>query len=146
VNAADLTAALGGRWHGRYGLARCPAHNDRTPSLSIGEGKDGKLLVKCWGGCVQQQVIDALRRAGLWTGHAGAAAVPTGAQRQAQRERDAEHERDRQRRDVFVEKIWQETWTACIPPRDSPIELWLLARRIDSRKLDLDGSYPQFST
>ena len=34
VNAESLTKALGGRWHGSYGTARCPAHEDKTPSLS----------------------------------------------------------------------------------------------------------------
>ena len=30
--------------------ARCPAHDDRTPSLSICEGNRG-ILLKCWAGC-----------------------------------------------------------------------------------------------
>ncbi len=29
MNAESLTRALGGRWHGSYGTARCPAHDDR---------------------------------------------------------------------------------------------------------------------
>lgn len=29
-------------------LARCPAHDDRQPSLSIREAEGGTLLVKCW--------------------------------------------------------------------------------------------------
>jgi len=33
--AAELTRALGGRWYGRYGTARCVVHGDRNPSLSI---------------------------------------------------------------------------------------------------------------
>ena len=47
MNAQDLTKALDGRWHGSYGTARCPAHDDHDPSLSVSEGQDGKLLVKC---------------------------------------------------------------------------------------------------
>jgi len=31
--------------------ARCPAHQDRTASLSVGVGADGKVLVKCFAGC-----------------------------------------------------------------------------------------------
>ena len=46
--------------------ARCPAHDDRTPSLSIG-WRDGRVLLHCFGGCTQADVIDALRRRGLWT-------------------------------------------------------------------------------
>ena len=30
MNAESLTKALGGRWHGSYGTARCPAHDDRA--------------------------------------------------------------------------------------------------------------------
>jgi hypothetical protein len=66
--ARELTVALGGRWHGCYGTARCPAHQDRNPSLSIGE-KDGRLLIRCHTGCPQAVVIDALRARGLWTQH-----------------------------------------------------------------------------
>jgi putative DNA primase/helicase len=44
--ARALTVALGGRWRGRYGTARCPAHDDYSPSLSISE-RGGKVLVRC---------------------------------------------------------------------------------------------------
>src|SRR5215212_118100 len=47
-------------------MARCPAHEDREPSLSIGAGKDGKVLVRCHAGCDQRDVIAALRERGLW--------------------------------------------------------------------------------
>ena len=32
-------------------MARCPAHADRSPSLSIRETRDGTLLLKCFAGC-----------------------------------------------------------------------------------------------
>ena len=41
-------------------MARCPAHDDHEPSLSITEAKDGKVLVHCHAGCDQRDVIDAL--------------------------------------------------------------------------------------
>ncbi len=54
------------RWHGDYEfLACCPAHDDRNPSFSVAD-KDGKILVKCWAGCSQEEVIGALRGMGLW--------------------------------------------------------------------------------
>lgn len=31
-------------------LARCPAHDDATPSLSVGEGADGRVLLRCHAG------------------------------------------------------------------------------------------------
>ncbi len=47
-------------------MARCPAHDDSTPSLSIREARDGKLLVHCHAGCEQTAVIAALQERGLW--------------------------------------------------------------------------------
>ena len=44
-----------GRW-----LARCPAHEDRRPSLSIRELDDGRLLLHDFGGCDTEAVLDAL--------------------------------------------------------------------------------------
>ena len=43
--------------------ARCPAHDDRTPSLSINV-VDGKILWKGHAGCSQDEVTDALRDRG----------------------------------------------------------------------------------
>ena len=40
-------------------LARCPAHDDKHPSLSIRETSDGKVLVKCWIGCSVDEVVAA---------------------------------------------------------------------------------------
>jgi hypothetical protein len=49
-----------GRW-----IARCPVHPDRSPSLSIAKGKDGKVLVRCWVGC---DLTAVLKSAGLSIG------------------------------------------------------------------------------
>ena len=46
-------------------VACCPAHDDKHPSLSITDAKD-KVLVHCFSGCSQTDVIDALRSQGLW--------------------------------------------------------------------------------
>jgi hypothetical protein len=43
-----------GKWS-----AKCPAHPDRSPSLSIAEGQKG-LLLKCWAGCTIQEITSAL--------------------------------------------------------------------------------------
>jgi putative DNA primase/helicase len=67
--AKQITVSLPrGRWHGSYGVACCPAHDDHTPSLSIREADDGKILVRCHAGCEQERVIDELRSRGLWPG------------------------------------------------------------------------------
>jgi putative DNA primase/helicase len=65
-SAEKLAHTLGGRRVGRGWTAKCPAHQHRTPSLSIGESNDGKLLVCCHAGCEQAQVIAVLRDRGLW--------------------------------------------------------------------------------
>ncbi len=46
-----------GKWQ-----ARCMAHEDRYPSLSIAEGKDGRVLVRCWAGCA---TVDIVKAAGI---------------------------------------------------------------------------------
>jgi hypothetical protein len=37
--------------------ARCPAHDDRRPSLSVREGADGRVLVWCFAGCPTEDVV-----------------------------------------------------------------------------------------
>lgn len=39
---------------------RCPAHDDRSPSLSIGTGNDGRALAKCHAGCETADVLAAI--------------------------------------------------------------------------------------
>lgn len=41
-------------------LARCPAHDDRKSSLSVAQGGDGKVLLKCFAGCETEQIVGAL--------------------------------------------------------------------------------------
>jgi DNA primase len=65
MTADTLIRALEARRSGSCWMARCPAHDDRNPSLSIRE-VDGKVLVRCHAGCAQQAVIDALKSRGLW--------------------------------------------------------------------------------
>ena len=66
LRAEVMAEALGGRKVGTGWLARCPAHDDRQPSLAIAEAKNGKLLVRCHAGCGQREVIAALRARGIW--------------------------------------------------------------------------------
>lgn len=46
-------------------IANCSAHEDRSPSLSITEGDDGRLLLHCHAGC---KVHDVLAAVGLQVG------------------------------------------------------------------------------
>ena len=56
-----IVRRLGGTWAGRYAMVRCPAHPDRTPSLSIRQGRTS-ILVHCFAGCDGADVMRALRR------------------------------------------------------------------------------------
>jgi hypothetical protein len=65
VNLEALVRGLDARRVGAGWMARCPAHNDRNPSLSIHE-EHGKVLFHCHAGCPQIDVLDRLRIRGLW--------------------------------------------------------------------------------
>ena len=65
TEAESLTSRIGGRWRGSYGEARCPVHDDHSPSLTIRDG-DRAPLVKCHLGCDPRQIVTALRQAGHW--------------------------------------------------------------------------------
>ena len=41
-------------------MACCPAHDDDNPSLSVREGCDGKILLKCFAGCPLDAICAAL--------------------------------------------------------------------------------------
>lgn len=41
-------------------IACCPAHDDKSPSLTISEKDDGRILIHCFGGCSVYEVLDAV--------------------------------------------------------------------------------------
>jgi len=41
-------------------MAKCPAHHDEKPSLSIGYGSDGRALLKCHAGCSVDSILEKL--------------------------------------------------------------------------------------
>ena len=47
-------------------IACCPAHNDKTPSLSISDADNDKILWKCHAGCTQDEVQAALTDLGVF--------------------------------------------------------------------------------
>lgn len=56
LDRLDRVRATGtDRW-----IAKCPAHEDRSPSLSIKETGDGTVLVKCFAGCGAADVVGAV--------------------------------------------------------------------------------------
>jgi hypothetical protein len=76
-----------GRW-----IAQCPAHVDRAPSLTIADGREGRVLLHCFAGCPLDSI---LRHAGMSMSHLFAA-TPQDAPNPKQRAAAA-RERDRQR-------------------------------------------------
>lgn len=44
----------------RNGQARCPAHDDRNPSLSVDVASDGRVLLKCHANCDTESVVAAV--------------------------------------------------------------------------------------
>jgi putative DNA primase/helicase len=58
-----LLRALNDRGLQRTGagwMARCPSHDDQRASLSIAEGGDGRVLMRCHAGCETADVVAAL--------------------------------------------------------------------------------------
>ncbi|UWF49671.1 DUF927 domain-containing protein [Pseudomonas sp. N3-W] len=41
-------------------MAKCPAHQDKSPSLSVASGVDGRVLIHCFGGCSASDVLAAV--------------------------------------------------------------------------------------
>mgnify|MGYP002152046867 CR=1 FL=1 len=54
------SAGMKPRKSGRGWMARCPAHKDKSASLSVGEGRDGRALLRCFAGCELADVTAAL--------------------------------------------------------------------------------------
>lgn len=124
-NAHDITLALGGRWQGHYGMARCPCHVDKTASLKITDKPDTKnggsrVDFHCFKGCnwidvkaelVRQGIIEPWRPTALQQRHA----VATKAH-QAKREADAKRlaaalaaaQEDEAKRIANALKLWDQ--------------------------------------
>ncbi len=116
--ADALAKALHGRKCGSGWIARCPAHDDRHPSLSISE-RDGKLLVHCHAGCSQESVWQSLK---------GMARVGRDNPRQVPKApvRPSTADRGVKTRIASAKRIWSE----CRLVADTPVERYLASRGI----------------
>lgn len=112
MTAETIAKTLGGRKAGGGWAARCPAHDDRTPSLSIRSTDDGKVLVHCHAGCGQEQVVSALRSRGLWTSNG------------PPNQRPSVQYKDDTKRSKAALSIWQ----AATPAANTVIESYLASR------------------
>jgi hypothetical protein len=60
MTAAELAERLNAERNGSGWQAKCPAHDNHVPSLSISEGKDGRVLLYCHAGCALNDIVAAL--------------------------------------------------------------------------------------
>ena len=69
MNAEQIAKGLPGK-HVRNAdgsfNACCPAHNDKSPSLTITDAENGKVLLHCHAGCDFKAITEALKRLDLW--------------------------------------------------------------------------------
>ena len=74
LDRLDRVGVVSGGW-----CARCPAHDDRVPSLSVTAGPDGRVLLHCHAGCTPEAVVGAvgLSMADLYDGPSKRPARPT---------------------------------------------------------------------
>lgn len=65
MDAATLAIALKAVRSGRQWKCKCVAHEDRSPSMLIFDGRSA-VQVRCLAGCDQRDLIAELKRRGLW--------------------------------------------------------------------------------
>lgn len=104
TDASELTTALGGRWHGRYGVAPCPVcqpgRKREQNALTLADGKNGRLVLDCKKSACA--FLDILAAAGLRSGDYRAPDPAT----LAQREREAKVEA--QQKAAQARRLWKE--------------------------------------
>jgi hypothetical protein len=116
-----LVERLGGRWTANGGLCRCPAHDDRNPSLSIRAGRT-RLLFHCFAGCDATAVLRALGAAGLLHAASSSGCLPGDRPRWTDR-----------RASRSALRLWEDSR----PIAGTPAERYLAARGIRLASPDL---------
>lgn len=115
-----LVERLGGRWTAPGGMCRCPAHEDRSPSLSVRPGRT-RLLLHCFAGCSAREVLSALEALRLLRPSAPAA-------------NDLRPKRDRPpSTNGAALRIWRESRSV----EGTPAALYLASRGIQSDTAEL---------
>jgi putative DNA primase/helicase len=118
--ARDVAAVLGAtRREGRGWRCRCPIHGGH--SLVVTDGRDGLLLVRCWGGgCDPRAILAELRRLRLLDDVAGDRAA-------AAEVRSKEYDGDDVTRRL---NIARRIWDGAEDARAAPLVLYLAGRGI----------------
>lgn len=60
MTAKQFADILRAQKHSGYWTAKCPAHGDRHASLSIRQGKYGKVLLRCFTGCPTESILSVM--------------------------------------------------------------------------------------
>jgi hypothetical protein len=126
TGAEDITRALGGKWHGRYGTACCPAHDDSNPSLRLKDGET-TVLVTCYAGCEPRAVITALRERGLLP-NSDSRGRATDTKRRATRPAAPVCKLAETQADSPNTRHAQEIWRRSIAIENTPADLYLRSR------------------
>lgn len=121
--AREIAEALGGQWRNNHASVCCPAHEDRNPSFSISQTRDGRPLIFCHAGCTQAAVIAALKAKGLWEGDA---VRDPGYPSYYTRKHDGfKNDEDRK-----MQSYARDLWDRCDPIKGTPVQTYLEARGI----------------
>ena len=120
MSAEFIGMGLNGRKVGGGWISCCPAHDDREPSLSVRDAKDGKVLVHCFAGCDQERVIAILRSRGLWPEGRQHRLTDPGPRAPA----NGQPDRDAADRSSIAHAIWD----GAVPARGTLAEAYLASR------------------
>jgi putative DNA primase/helicase len=123
MSAEAIAKALGGRKVGTTWMAKCPAHADRMPSLSVKDAGCGSVLLHCHAGCLQRQVIAALKARGLWQGVDRRHGTPTSPRQSTASKTDLD---DTVRRTKAALRMW----ASAVPAEGTLVEAYLHSRGI----------------
>ncbi len=126
MKAQELTKALSGHWHGSYGIAKCPCHDDRAPSLSVRDGTDGEPVFNCFARCDWRDIKDVLRARGFLP-ERSERRRPYRRYRPPTTPKPRPVDVDQQQRTAFARRKWHEA----IPFMDTPAEVYLRARGLE---------------
>jgi putative DNA primase/helicase len=131
--AQTVALSLGGHRDGNSWIARCPAHDDRVPSLSIRDADDGGVFVHC-AGCDQAAVIEALRLRGLWRGR--------GSRRPPDRQRQHRAVAPNRLESADYARAALRLWRASEPSAGTLVEAYLRSRGLTLAPPKLCASMP----
>jgi putative DNA primase/helicase len=122
-----------GRW-----IARCPAHEDRTPSLSIRDA-GGRILIFCHAGCDPESVLAAVNLG--WVDLGGNGNASPSRHPWHKHTREAESAGAQLVEAAEKKKRCEKIWSDCITlddPRAAPVKQYLGARIHPSILIRLD--------